>query len=129
MQFVHTPYFSGYANASQQQALQQQQQPQQQQQQQQQNSPHASQSPAPSAAQVDQQHQQQPQPLGLPAALPGFAQAGIPVASAGTELNAQGKPKRKQVKNACGMLSLPFFLIIYLRHRNVIKNHFFILKL
>ncbi|KAI7859127.1 hypothetical protein BDC45DRAFT_256295 [Circinella umbellata] len=108
MQFVHTPYFSGYANASQQQALQQQQQQQpqqqQQQQQQQQNSPHASQSPAPSAAQVDQQHQQQqqqPQPLGMPTALPGFAQAGIPVASAGTELNAQGKPKRKQVKNAC----------------------------
>ncbi|KAI9266648.1 hypothetical protein BDA99DRAFT_558702 [Phascolomyces articulosus] len=108
MQFVPTSYFSGYANASQQQALQQQQQQQQQQpqqqqqQQQQQNSPHASQSPAPSTTQVEQ-HQQppQPQPMGLPTALPGFAQAGMPVATATTELNAQGKPKRKQVKNAC----------------------------
>ncbi|KAI9491930.1 hypothetical protein BDB00DRAFT_462578 [Zychaea mexicana] len=101
MQFVHTPFYSSYANASQQQALQQQQQPQQQQQQpqQQQHSPHSSQSPAPSAAQVDQHQQAQPQPLGLPTALPGFAQAGLQAVA--TELNAQGKPKRKQVKNAC----------------------------
>lgn len=103
MQFIHSSQFYGGYNASQQQALQQQ--GQQGQQPQQPHSPHTSQSPATSSAAVDQQQQQPPQPQGLSlpvAALQSFAQAnGIPVQAA-PELNAQGKPKRKQVKNACG---------------------------
>ncbi|KAJ8657061.1 hypothetical protein O0I10_007140 [Lichtheimia ornata] len=102
MQFIHSSQFYGGYNASQQQALQQQ--GQQGQQPQQPHSPHTSQSPATSSAAVDQQQQQPPQPQGLSlpvAALQSFAQAnGIPVQAA-PELNAQGKPKRKQVKNAC----------------------------
>ncbi|KAI7886521.1 hypothetical protein K492DRAFT_177311 [Lichtheimia hyalospora FSU 10163] len=102
MQFIHSsPFYGGGYNASQQQALQQQ--GQQGQQPQQPHSPHTSQSPATSSAAVDQQQQPpQPQGLSLPvAALQSFAQAnGIPVQAA-PELNAQGKPKRKQVKNAC----------------------------
>lgn len=102
MQFIHSsPFYGGGYNASQQQALQQQ--GQQGQQPQQPHSPHTSQSPATSSAVVDQQQQPpQTQGLSLPvAALQSFAQAnGIPVQPA-PELNAQGKPKRKQVKNAC----------------------------
>lgn len=110
MQFIHSSQFYGGYNASQQQALQQQ--GQQGQQPQQPHSPHTSQSPATSSAAVDQQQQPpQPQGLSLPvAALQSFAQAnGIPVQAA-PELNAQGKPKRKQVKNACGKCVHIFFV-------------------
>lgn len=93
MQFVHNGYSFGYApNASQQQALQQQQ------------SAHPSQAPSTTTAQVDQQQQQQQppqtQPLSLPPGMPAFGQPVMPAPP--VELNAQGKVKRKQVKNACG---------------------------
>ncbi|KAL1928843.1 hypothetical protein VTP01DRAFT_2629 [Rhizomucor pusillus] len=92
MQFVHNGYSFGYApNASQQQALQQQQ------------SAHPSQAPSTTTAQVDQQQQQQQppqtQPLSLPPGMPAFGQPVMPAPP--VELNAQGKVKRKQVKNAC----------------------------
>lgn len=90
MQFVPSSYF-----------LQQQSQQQQQQQ--------TSQSPTSTSAQAEQQQQStQPQGVALPPTLPAatFTQVAGLQAPPGVELNAQGKAKRKQVKNACGKLSL-----------------------
>jgi hypothetical protein len=97
-----TPYFPGFDNQ------QQQQQPQQQQQQQNQN-----QQQQPQNSQVQQQ-QQQPMSLNganlaiySPVAMPPLSvlaatQVKVDEQQQGSDIGAHGKPKRKQVKNACG---------------------------